>query len=59
MSGLWSNHQDCLDHEGNPKKRYYSEMEAQRSAAYLYESRGIELRVYHCDCCGYYHLTKK
>lgn len=56
---LWSNHEDCLDGNGNPKKRYFSEFEARNSATYLEESRDILLRVYQCDKCGYWHLTKK
>ena len=55
---LWKNHEDCLDGNGNPKKRYFSESEAKSSASYLKESRGIFLRVYYCEQCGYWHLTK-
>ncbi len=57
-SDLWSNHTDCKDGEGKAKKRYYSLQEAQNTALYLQEEKGIELRVYRCDKCGYYHLTK-
>lgn len=58
MSNLWSNHSDCLDGNGNPKKRYYSLSEAQNAAKYLFEMKGVVLRVYQCTKCGYYHLTK-
>lgn len=55
---LWKNHEDCLDSNGNPKKRYFSETEAKNSAVYSEKSYGILLRVYRCDSCGYWHLTK-
>lgn len=56
---LWSNHADCLDSNNNPKKRYFSELEAENTAKYLFEQKGILLRVYRCNSCGYWHLTKK
>ncbi len=55
---LWSNHRDCLDSSGNPKRRYFSEQEALNVAAYLHTAREISLRVYKCGTCGYWHLTK-
>ena len=58
MLNLWSNHSDCLDRNGSPKKRYYSLSEAQDVAQYLFEMKGLRLRVYQCNKCGYYHLTK-
>lgn len=55
---LWSNHRDCLDGSGNPKRRYFSEMQAVNTVTYLQEAKGIALRVYKCGICGYWHLTK-
>lgn len=55
---LWTNHKDCLDGNSNPKKRYFSEREAKNAALYLKEVHGVLLRVYQCDNCGYWHLTK-
>ena len=55
---LWSNHSDCMDGNGNPKRRYFSYAQAQETADYLKQKLGVILRVYHCDDCGYYHLTK-
>ncbi len=55
---LWKNHEDCLDCNENPKKRYFSETEAKNMANYLTESKGVLLRVYHCVDCGYWHLTR-
>ena len=56
---LWSNHQECLDGNGNPKRRYFSEQEAENTAAYLEKTRNQTLRVYRCPDCGYWHLTKR
>ena len=56
---LWSNHRDCLDSNGNPKWRYFSEMQAKNTVEYLQETRGLVLRAYQCTLCGYWHLTKK
>ncbi|MBO5731350.1 MAG: hypothetical protein U0I22_09645 [Treponema sp.] len=56
---LWSNHRDCLDRNGNPKRRYFSEMQAENTVEYLQKTRGIVLRAYKCSLCGYWHLTKK
>lgn len=54
---LWSNHSDCVSGDGTPKRRYYSESEAQNSALYQQETRGVQFRAYHCPDCGYWHLT--
>lgn len=56
---LWSNHQECLDSHGNPKRRYFSEKEANCTANYLEKINNQRFRVYQCQSCGYYHLTKK
>lgn len=56
---LWSNHQECLDGHGNPKKRYFSEQEAHCAAEYLEKIKNQKFNVYQCQDCGYYHLTKK
>lgn len=56
---LWSNHQECLDSHGNPKRRYFSEQEASNTADYLEKINKQIFRVYQCQSCGYYHLTKR
>lgn len=56
---LWNNFSDCLDSCSVPKKRYYSEAQAESMAAYLQNKKGLWLRVYKCPDCNYYHLTKK
>lgn len=53
-----SDHRDCLDGRGNPKRRYFSRREAMNTAAYLRRARGVALRVYRCHDCGWWHLTK-
>ncbi len=55
---LWSNHQECVDSHGNPKKRYFSEQEAICTMDYLEKVNNKKLRVYQCPNCGHYHLTK-
>ncbi len=55
---LWSNHRECLGSNGNPKLRYYSEKEAENMARYLLTEKNLCLRVYRCNDCGYWHLTK-
>ena len=55
---LWSNHRDCLDGKGDPKRRYFSEQEARNIAAYLHTERGLLLYVYKCENCKYWHLTR-
>ena len=54
---LWANHTDCTDGEGRPKRRYYSLEQAQNMVTYLQQEKGIQLRAYLCDRCGYYHVT--
>ncbi len=40
------------------KNRYFSESEANETAAHQEELHGIKLRSYHCQDCGWWHLTK-
>lgn len=40
------------------KTRYSSELHAESRAASLGARYGVDLRVYHCDLCGGWHLTK-
>lgn len=40
------------------KKRYFSEDEANETAAYQEKLNGLKLRSYHCQECGWWHLTK-
>lgn len=55
---LWSIGEDCLDRNGYPKKRYYRMEIAEQAAVYLQNKNHVSLRVYHCEKCGYFHLTK-
>lgn len=56
---LWSNHRECLDRNGNPKRRYFSEREAENTATHLEQLKNQKFCVYQCHDCGYYHLTKR
>lgn len=41
------------------KKRYSTENFAQKIANKIKWKRNVKLRVYFCDLCGGFHLTKK
>ncbi|MCX6728650.1 MAG: hypothetical protein NTV39_02695 [Candidatus Saccharibacteria bacterium] len=42
------------------KKRYDSDREAQKAAeTQMLENMNLELSVYRCDTCRYWHLTRK
>lgn len=44
----------------NSKRRYRSENEATRVAdVQMLENMSLELEVYKCDSCRFWHLTKK
>jgi hypothetical protein len=40
------------------KKRYPTTHFAEKLVKRIAAERGVTLRVYHCDCCYGYHLTK-
>lgn len=41
------------------KQRYYRQQNANKAAARAFLERGVLLRVYMCEHCGRYHLTKE
>lgn len=41
------------------KKRYHSEHDATVAASCCRNVRGVKLRVYPCEICGGWHLTKR
>lgn len=46
--------------EGCSKKRPYSnELLAHRVASNAFKERGVELRVYKCEFCPLWHVTKQ
>ena len=49
----------CFDSNGNTKQAYPTYEVAKMRAKIIYEERGEELYVYHCEQCGEYHLTHK
>ena len=50
---------NCLGSDGKPKNRYFTYADAESARLYSERMSGIRLRVYQCDICGYFHLTKK
>lgn len=48
---------NCLDSNGTPKHAYQTRADAERRAEIIFQEKKIRLYVYHCDDCGYYHLT--
>ena len=49
----------CLDSNGRTKQVYPTYEAAKRRAEIIFDEKGIELFVYHCDQCNEYHLTHK
>lgn len=41
------------------KTRHATKEEAERHADYLWETEGLELKVYKCPICNGWHLTSK
>lgn len=41
------------------KRKYRSEKKAEEKITEIFFSRGVNLRSYVCDFCGYHHITKK
>lgn len=41
------------------KKIKYTKKDANAKRNYIFRERHIELRIYECYCCGYWHLTKQ
>ena len=41
------------------KTRHATKEEAERHADYLWETEGIDLKVYKCPICNGWHLTSK
>ena len=59
MDSLWSNHNECIDRNGSPKKRYFTYEQAEMTRISIEKDKNISLSVYKCNICNYYHLTKK
>ena len=47
----------CLDSNGKTRQAYPTYEAAKRRAEIIFDEKGIELFVYHCDQCNEYHLT--
>jgi len=40
------------------KKFYETKTEAENTATYLFHQKGLDLEVYFCQWCSFWHLTK-
>jgi hypothetical protein len=48
---------ECRSKKGEPKKSYASKQEAQETADYEQQDKGVSLRVYQCPSGNNWHLT--
>ena len=50
---------NCLDSSGKFKQGYPISEAAATRAKIIFDEKGTQLFVYHCNQCGEYHLTHK
>jgi len=50
---------NCLDSSGKFKQGYPTSEAAETRAKIIFDEKGTQLFVYHCNQCGEYHLTHK
>lgn len=40
------------------KRRYEKEVDALKTQMYLWQEKGIDMSIYHCNICEGWHLTR-
>lgn len=51
------NNTDCLNREGRPRRNYLDQESASEGAHYALVAYGSRMVPYHCDRCGFWHLS--